>query len=151
MDKDLNPEEIRDFENAMAADKDLVHEVELHADMQEMLADTPENNLRKSLEKLTTEAIEDTPGFDWRLLALIPIVFAIISFLMFGTNEEPLGNPKTTLAAVDTTSVIPTKDSLLTGSTSDTLSINEDTISTTGAKKNFIHRQKKAKNKSSNN
>jgi len=88
LDKQLSREETQEFESAMAADEDLAREVQLHADMEELLADTPENNLRKNLERLGAESSDDTFGFDWRLLALIPIVFAIIGFLMFGSDEE---------------------------------------------------------------
>jgi len=91
LDKELSSAERKEFERAIAADENLAREVELHADMQELLSDTPENNLRKNLEKLSAEAIdvpEGDEGFDWRFLASVPIVLAIIGFLIFGRNDD---------------------------------------------------------------
>lgn len=110
LDKDLSQEETREFEAAMAADEELSREVGLHADMEALLADTPENNLRKSLEKLGAESADDIAGFDWRLLVLIPIFFAIIGFLMFGRESEQKdtygAKSGVTIPTVDTSSSV---------------------------------------------
>jgi len=130
LDKKLSPAETREFESAIAADEELAREVQLHADMQELLADTPENDLRKNLEKLSAEAIEDSSGFDWRLLALIPIIFAIIGFLMFGTKEDAstaVGQavkPNT----VDSTESVARQDSLSQQTKTDSLEIKTNKV-----------------------
>jgi len=114
LDKELSPAETKEFESAIAADEDLAREVELHADMQEFLSDTPENSLRKNLEKLGAEASEDGGGLDWRFLALIPIVLVIIGFLMFDRNASSTSSKGmlTTPPPIDSITTQPTIDSV---------------------------------------
>ena len=74
LDRQLGPEERQAFERQMQADPELAREVELNREMQEFLADTPENELRKNLRMLsdqTPEPKKRRPGGKWWWL-LVP-------------------------------------------------------------------------------
>lgn len=77
LDGAMSREEQAGFEDKLKADKDLAQEVSLQKDMQELLADSPENALRKNLERLNVEFEEkpDQPSNKLnRLLWLLPLL-----------------------------------------------------------------------------
>lgn len=80
LDKKLSQEDRSSFENEIKVDENLAQEVKLNADMKTFLSDTPENDLRKSLQKLNKQVTEEKVKSDnsWRyLLLLIPILLLV--------------------------------------------------------------------------
>lgn len=77
LDQEMEEQERVAFEKAIKNDKELAGEVALHQDMETFLADTPENNLRKSLQILNEQVDkDDRPSGNWlkNLFWLIPVV-----------------------------------------------------------------------------
>lgn len=97
LDKKLSQEDLSHFENKLKADQDLAQEVKLQEEMKIFLADTPENELRKNLQKLNQEVKEGPvkTGKSWRfLLLLLPVllltVWWVSSQMMKNTVPETL-------------------------------------------------------------
>lgn len=91
LDKKMDQEELGNFEEKLTADEDLAREVKLHADMETFLADTPENDLRNNLQKLSKQVTEDNTqsGNSWRyLLLLIPILVLAGWWMSNRTGED---------------------------------------------------------------
>jgi len=68
LNEQLKGETLRNFEAQIAADKALAAEVEFQREMQVFLADSPENELRKTLQQLNAEVTdvqEATPNKKW--------------------------------------------------------------------------------------
>lgn len=81
LDKKLGQEDLTQFENELKNDQDLAQELKLHQDMATFLADTPENELRKNLQKLTQEVKEGKVKTEnsWRfLLGLLPVLLLMV-------------------------------------------------------------------------
>ncbi len=79
------------FEQQMQADEQLSKEVEMHRDMDELLSDSPENALRKSL-KLLGEQAETTPAKKsrrWIFTVFIPVLLIIIWWVWSGIENTP--------------------------------------------------------------
>ncbi|MEO1516837.1 MAG: hypothetical protein AAFV95_17580 [Bacteroidota bacterium] len=80
---ELNPEERQRFEQDAESDEELSREWTLHQDMEELLGESPENALRKSLQQLNAQADLPPPSdpsssssrFLW--LLLIPVLLLI--------------------------------------------------------------------------
>ncbi len=97
LDKKLSQEDLSHFENKLKADQDLAQEVKLQEEMKTFLADTPENELRKNLQKLNQEVKEGPVKTEksWRfLLLLLPVllltVWWVSSQMMKNTVAETL-------------------------------------------------------------
>lgn len=97
LDKKLSQEDLSHFENKLKADQDLAQEVKLQEEMKTFLADTPENELRKNLQKLNQEVKEGPvkTGKSWRfLLLLLPVLLLTVwwgsSQMMKNTVPETL-------------------------------------------------------------
>lgn len=91
LDEKLSQEDRSSFENEIKVDENLAQEVKLHADMKTFLSDTPENDLRKSLQKLNKQVTEEKikPGNSWRyLLLLIPILLLVGWWASNGAGED---------------------------------------------------------------
>ena len=90
LDQEMSVEEAQAFEEAMAKDGALAREVALNQEMNAMLGESPENELLKNLEMLSSE-VEDTPpasGSSWRpLLWFIPVLL-IIGWLVFSPSDN---------------------------------------------------------------
>ena len=70
----MSAEERLRFEAEMRGDEELAEEVALQQEMEAFLAETPENDLRKSLQALGEQAEDDErPNNWWYLLSLIPL------------------------------------------------------------------------------
>ena len=93
LDNELSTAERQAFEQQIHNDQDLALEVALSREMRELLAETPENELRKSLERLNKQVdlpkvTGKTSGrFNRDLWWLIPIVF-LIGWRFFGPEIE---------------------------------------------------------------
>ena len=104
LDRELNEEELSAFEQEIESDASLADEVNLHQDMQDFLGDSPENDLRKQLEKLSAN-YKDTPNtqkFTSKyLLWLLPIFLLVGAFWLLNpstsTNTNNTIKEKTTL------------------------------------------------------
>ncbi len=91
LDRKMDQAELGKFEKKLSADEDLAREVKLHADMETFLADTPENDLRNNLQKLSKQVTEDNvqSGNSWRyLLLLIPILVLAGWWMSNRTGED---------------------------------------------------------------
>ena len=80
------------FELEMAAKPELAEEVQLNRDMQEFLADTPENALRKSLHTRSEQAAikeKKRPARLWWWLLLVPVLALLLWWIM---PEKPATN-----------------------------------------------------------
>ena len=91
LDQEMSVEEAQAFEGAMAKDEALAREVALNQEMKAMLGESPENELLKNLEMLSSE-VEDIPpyssGTSWRsLLWFIPVLL-IIGWLVFSPSDN---------------------------------------------------------------
>lgn len=82
LENELSSDERRNFEQAMSEDEELAKEVALQKEIQELLADTPENELRQNLKRLNKQVVEtggtpSRPKWQWGglLLLLIPIIW----------------------------------------------------------------------------
>ncbi|MBK8968977.1 MAG: hypothetical protein IPM36_20360 [Lewinellaceae bacterium] len=108
------------FELEMAANPELAEEVQLNRDMQEFLADTPENALRKNLQTLSEQAAKqekNRPARLWWWLLLVSVLALLLWWLIPGkpvTNSAPSpmhdGQNRTNeqnLSPVDTTKATP--------------------------------------------
>lgn len=90
LDQEMSVEEAQAFEEAMDKDQTLAREVALNQEMKAMLGESPENELLKNLDMLSSE-VEDTPpasGTSWRsLLWFIPVLL-IIGWLVFSPSDN---------------------------------------------------------------
>ena len=97
LDQDMNEQEARAFEQELRVDQELAQELKLHREMENLLADSPENALRKNLDLLSEDIKEETPPprstnrFFWLLL---PVVLALSWWLW-------KGNPTTSTLETD--------------------------------------------------
>ena len=107
LDGKLKGKDRKNFESKMKSDKNLTKEVDLHLDMEELLADTPENKLRESLlmvdqefEEEDLEPLSSSNLSYWWIL--IPLLFAGIWFFINQpdatlplSTQEVESNPQT--------------------------------------------------------
>jgi len=93
LDGEMKGEERSSFEQEMAADEALAQEVALHADMQELLADSPENELRHSLQVLGQQATTKSRGGFNRLLWLLLPILLLTGWWFLSEEETNKGNP----------------------------------------------------------
>lgn len=92
LDKELTGKELEDFKKALKSNKNLAQEVTLQKDMAELLADSPENELRKNLQMLSAQVDEDPSktGFPFKhLLWIIPIALVAGWFFFSSRNATP--------------------------------------------------------------
>lgn len=81
LDNELSSDERRSFEQAMSEDEELAKEVALQKEIQELLTDTPENELRQNLERLNEQVVQEgaSSRSKWRwgglLLLLVPFIW----------------------------------------------------------------------------
>ena len=81
LDNELSSDERRNFEQAMSEDEELAKEVALQKEIQELLADTPENELRQNLNRLNEQVVETGASYrrKWLwgglLLLLVPFIW----------------------------------------------------------------------------
>ena len=121
--QEMGPEELKQFQAAMAADDALRAEVELQTEMKAYLEDSPENELRRNLQKLSAQ-YQDKPASSgpkrlWYLLLLIPILGGLLwwastpSTTQATGSEEPAveqseeANPEQNTSPQDETAPIP--------------------------------------------
>lgn len=98
LDQDLSPEELAAFEKEMQENEVLAAEVKLQQEMEELLADTPENNLRKNLQLLNDQVVEETDkkGWNWKsALWLLPVLLVAVWWFVGPDNisESDLDTP----------------------------------------------------------
>lgn len=94
LDDQLAPEERQAFEREMQANPALAQEVALNREMQEFLADSPENKLRSNLQLLREQA--EAPKKGWaggKWLWLLLPCFALVGWWLLDRNPAP---PRTT-------------------------------------------------------
>ena len=95
LENELSSDERRNFEQAMSEDEELAKEVALQKEIQELLADTPENELRQNLERLNKQLVEketpSRPGWQWGALLLL-LILPIIWWL-YKPGEENIEPP----------------------------------------------------------
>lgn len=84
--------DLQAFETQLAMDKALAAEVAFQRDLKEMLADTPENALRKNLEALNQQIETDTSkeqGNNWKWrVGLLPFLFVGAWWFSQATTSE---------------------------------------------------------------
>ncbi len=94
--QEMGPEELKQFQAAMAADDALRAEVELQAEMKEYLKDSPENELRRNLQKLGAQYQEESrssgPKRLWYLLLLIPILGGLLWWTSSPSTPQATGS-----------------------------------------------------------
>lgn len=80
LDNELDEEDRLAFESEMASDLELAREVNLNRDLKIFLSDSPENDLRKSLQILNNRVVEEPKGKGgkWKYL------FFVIALLIVG-------------------------------------------------------------------
>lgn len=92
LDEKLSEEDLTQFEKELKNDQDLARELKLHQEMETFLADTPENELRKNLQKLNQGVKEEEvkTGNSWRfLLLLLPVVL----LMLWWGSSQMIKNP----------------------------------------------------------
>jgi hypothetical protein len=119
---EMDPEELKKFQEAMVADQSLAEEVQLHADMQALLQDSPENLLRSNLQKLNDQA-KDSSSSDkssklWNFLWLLPVLLVAIGWGIFNTLKAKDSNEQKTVeqsieAPVEESAQVPAETDLL--------------------------------------
>ncbi len=96
LNEEMDPEELKKFQDAMAADPALAEEVQLQQDMQELLEDSPENQLRHNLQKLSDEAKDPFSSVKssklWYLLWLIPVLLIALGWVIFSEPKNKDAN-----------------------------------------------------------
>lgn len=122
----MTSEELEKFQEDLAADDTLRAEVELRTEMKTYLEDSPENELRRNLRKLSTQYKEKSGANGvkrpWYLLLLIPI----LGVLFWWANDSSTRQP----ARSETPAIERTEDANLQPSTP---SPNESTPPTANA------------------
>jgi len=122
LDGEMNASERQTFEQTMAVDEELAQEVVLQRDLEKLLADTPENELRRNLQILSNQVTkppsskENWKNFIWLfpLLLVLAIWFFSTSKdkgsaeISTSTTTETLGIP------VETTEILLVEDTLNT-------------------------------------
>lgn len=93
LDQEMSEKEARAFEREISADQELAQELKLHREMEDLLADSPENALRKSLDLLGQEAKGENPkqGFNSRWLWLLLPVLLGLTWWLSRDNAVPDG------------------------------------------------------------
>ena len=114
---ELRPEERKHFQEAIDEDPALAEEVRLHADLQKMLQDSPENSLRRQLQKLSDQSpnpVNSTPRSKslLHLLWLIPLLlFGLWWFMPSGIPQqesvEPIPNEESVESKAEQSSSSP--------------------------------------------
>lgn len=94
LDGELTTEERGAFEQEMETNQEFAQEVALHANMEELLADSPENELRRNLKMLGEEVKDEPPATGGSLLSkwfwlLVPLMLFAAWWLLQPPLEEP--------------------------------------------------------------
>jgi len=128
LDHKMSPSAQQAFERKLSANEALAKEVQLHAEMQELFADTPENQLRKSLQVLSDEAEEERPGLSWKWFAMIPLLIGLVGFLMYQSSSN--SKQSTTNNSTTESPAVPSSNELST-TNQDKQNINLESIQLT--------------------
>ena len=94
LEKEMPPEEIKAFETELKTNDELAQELALHKEMEDLLTDSPENDLCKNLQLLNSQVKDnkDNPNrLTKYLLWLIPVLL-IAGWWFFNptsTNDQP--------------------------------------------------------------
>lgn len=96
LDMELEGEALQAFEAAINANPALASEVALHREMEDFLADTPENDLRKNLQTLNERFNEDSDklGANWRFLFLLLPFLLVSGWWLISNNSSVLTDKK---------------------------------------------------------
>lgn len=91
LNNELTGKALQDFEAELQSNPNLAREVALHREMEDFLADTPENDLRKNLQTLNARFTDDTDKSegDWKFLFLLLPFFLIGAWYVYNQVFVP--------------------------------------------------------------
>ena len=94
LEEELDSEERRQFEKDIQSDEALARELVLHQDMEELLADSPENELRKSLQQLSGQVeVEPAQASSGSARYLYWLLLPLLLLLVWWFVGRPAADP----------------------------------------------------------
>ncbi|MEM9920391.1 MAG: hypothetical protein AAF990_20000 [Bacteroidota bacterium] len=94
LEEELDSEERRQFEKDIQSDEALARELVLHQDMEELLADSPENELRKSLQQLSGQVeVEPAQASSGSVRYLYWLLLPLLLLLVWWFVGRPAADP----------------------------------------------------------
>ncbi|MEM1319168.1 MAG: hypothetical protein AAGG75_02865 [Bacteroidota bacterium] len=131
LENDLSSQERADFEQEINASEELAREVALQSEMNELLADSPENELRKNLDTLSRQAQDKEPpgGFPPYFLWGIPLLLAaaVAWWLLSPSADDANSRSGLTDSSTPSSTITPPSSPSSSGSTDDGRSPEDST------------------------